>query len=179
MRSALVAASRGCHCCRRTLLVAQQAAHRHASTRRKAITPAASGGPRVAQNDAEPSTSGRDNDGAPHIPVLMREVLELFSPVKIRVYVDGTLGAGGHASAVMRAHPVRGGGDFLSPRRCVGVFTDALLCCPTTLVCTSLPPCARRGRGVASSHALHMCAFVCAAVLCASLTVCTPCAGTQ
>ena len=46
-----------------------------------------------------------DEDGAPHVPVLMRQVLECFDSVHLRRYVDGTMGAGGHASAVIRAHP--------------------------------------------------------------------------
>ena len=46
-----------------------------------------------------------DEDGAPHVPVLMRQVLECFEGVPLRRYVDGTLGAGGHASAVVRSHP--------------------------------------------------------------------------
>ena len=40
-----------------------------------------------------------------HIPVLMREVLEVFSDLEIRVFFDGTLGAGGHAKALLEAHP--------------------------------------------------------------------------
>ena len=52
---------------------------------------------------------------APHVPVLFKEVLELLQPSAsphgvrnngIRVYVDATLGAGGHASLLMEAHPV-------------------------------------------------------------------------
>ncbi len=40
-----------------------------------------------------------------HIPVLMREVLEVFADQPIRVFFDGTLGAGGHARAILEAHP--------------------------------------------------------------------------
>ena len=40
-----------------------------------------------------------------HIPVLTREVLEIFSSQKIRVFFDGTLGAGGHARSILEAHP--------------------------------------------------------------------------
>jgi len=46
-----------------------------------------------------------DEDGAPHVPVLMRQVLECFQEVHLRRHVDGTMGAGGHASAVVRSHP--------------------------------------------------------------------------
>ncbi len=41
----------------------------------------------------------------PHIPVLMREVLEVFAGREIRTFFDGTLGAGGHARALLEAHP--------------------------------------------------------------------------
>jgi len=56
-----------------------------------------------AQADAGdgPSTSGE----APHVPVLLNEVLDAFKPLNVKVYVDGTLGAGGHASAMLSAHP--------------------------------------------------------------------------
>lgn len=40
-----------------------------------------------------------------HIPVLMREVLEVFAGVELRQFFDGTLGAGGHAAAILEAHP--------------------------------------------------------------------------
>ncbi|PSC75684.1 16S rRNA (cytosine(1402)-N(4))-methyltransferase [Micractinium conductrix] len=41
----------------------------------------------------------------PHVSVLLDEVLKAFEGLQVRCYVDGTLGAGGHASAVLRAHP--------------------------------------------------------------------------
>ncbi len=41
----------------------------------------------------------------PHRPVLLREVTEAFSSRPIRVFVDATLGAGGHAEAILEAHP--------------------------------------------------------------------------
>lgn len=40
-----------------------------------------------------------------HIPVLMREVLDVFAGRDLRVFFDGTLGAGGHAKALLQAHP--------------------------------------------------------------------------
>lgn len=40
-----------------------------------------------------------------HIPVLLREVLEAFAERSISVFFDGTLGAGGHARALLEAHP--------------------------------------------------------------------------
>ncbi len=41
----------------------------------------------------------------PHISVLLKEVLEIFEPVKVNRFFDGTLGAGGHAAALLAAHP--------------------------------------------------------------------------
>ena len=40
-----------------------------------------------------------------HAPVMVAEVVELFSPVPPGVVVDGTVGAGGHAEALLAAHP--------------------------------------------------------------------------
>ena len=46
-----------------------------------------------------------DVDGAPHVPVLMRQVLESFGDVTLKTFVDCTMGAGGHSSAVATKHP--------------------------------------------------------------------------
>lgn len=40
-----------------------------------------------------------------HKPVLVREVLEIFAGKKLRIFFDGTVGAGGHAQAILEAHP--------------------------------------------------------------------------
>ena len=40
-----------------------------------------------------------------HLPVMVEEVVELFRPVPAGLYVDATLGGGGHASAVLRPDP--------------------------------------------------------------------------
>lgn len=40
-----------------------------------------------------------------HKSVLLDPFLEIFSPLKIKIFVDGTLGAGGHAEAILQAHP--------------------------------------------------------------------------
>lgn len=40
-----------------------------------------------------------------HKPVLLREVLEAFKDQNLKTFFDGTLGAGGHAKALLEAHP--------------------------------------------------------------------------
>jgi 16S rRNA (cytosine1402-N4)-methyltransferase len=42
--------------------------------------------------------------GAPHVPVLLQETVELLSPRK-GLFVDATAGAGGHSEALLGAHP--------------------------------------------------------------------------
>jgi 16S rRNA (cytosine1402-N4)-methyltransferase len=49
-----------------------------------------------------------DRDGAVHVPVLLERVLALLAPAladRPAVVVDATLGLGGHAEALLRAHP--------------------------------------------------------------------------
>ncbi|HEX8136212.1 MAG TPA: 16S rRNA (cytosine(1402)-N(4))-methyltransferase RsmH [Pyrinomonadaceae bacterium] len=41
--------------------------------------------------------------GAPHRPVLLRETMELLEPVRGGLFVDGTLGLGGHSEAILEA----------------------------------------------------------------------------
>lgn len=41
----------------------------------------------------------------PHIPVLLNECLRSFEGRSLRVFIDATLGAGGHAEAILIAHP--------------------------------------------------------------------------
>ena len=40
-----------------------------------------------------------------HLPVLVSQLLEHFERREIRFFFDGTLGAGGHARAILEAHP--------------------------------------------------------------------------
>lgn len=47
------------------------------------------------------SQSGSFED-PPHVPVLRAEVLQFLSPVAGKVYVDATLGAGGHSEAILQ-----------------------------------------------------------------------------
>lgn len=41
----------------------------------------------------------------PHISVMLEEYLEFFSNVEIKSFYDGTLGAAGHAKALLESHP--------------------------------------------------------------------------
>ncbi len=41
----------------------------------------------------------------PHYSVLLTEVLQAFASSKLQFFLDGTLGAGGHAEALLEAHP--------------------------------------------------------------------------
>ncbi|MQL85816.1 hypothetical protein Taro_018358 [Colocasia esculenta] len=44
-------------------------------------------------------------DGVAHVPVMLGEVLQVFSQRRLRSFVDCTVGAAGHSSAIIRAHP--------------------------------------------------------------------------
>jgi 16S rRNA (cytosine1402-N4)-methyltransferase len=44
-------------------------------------------------------------DKREHISVLEKEVLHFFSDMKVGVFFEGTVGAGGHARALLEAHP--------------------------------------------------------------------------
>jgi 16S rRNA (cytosine1402-N4)-methyltransferase len=41
----------------------------------------------------------------PHIPIMVEEMLSCLKDLKIGVFFDGTLGAGGHAKAILETHP--------------------------------------------------------------------------
>ncbi|MBM3293360.1 MAG: 16S rRNA (cytosine(1402)-N(4))-methyltransferase RsmH [Candidatus Aminicenantes bacterium] len=43
--------------------------------------------------------------GREHIPVLREEVLDLLDPSRQGLYLDGTVGLGGHAEAILESHP--------------------------------------------------------------------------
>ena len=43
-----------------------------------------------------------------HVPIMVSEVLSLLEPARGGIFVDGTLGGGGHAEAVLRALPESG-----------------------------------------------------------------------
>eukprot|EP00887_Chlorella_sp_A99_P001107 scaffold14.g1107.t1 len=59
----------------------------------------------VAQPSPAAPAPAPPDDGAPHVPVLLEEVLSFFQGRPLEVYVDGTLGAGGHATHLLRQHP--------------------------------------------------------------------------
>ncbi|KAL2544483.1 mraW methylase family protein [Forsythia ovata] len=40
-----------------------------------------------------------------HVPVMLGEVLDVFASMRLDSFVDCTLGAGGHSSAIIQAHP--------------------------------------------------------------------------
>ena len=42
---------------------------------------------------------------ASHIPIMVTEVLECLEDARLETFFDGTLGAGGHARAILEAHP--------------------------------------------------------------------------
>ena len=53
----------------------------------------------------------------PHVPVMLSEVLEYLDLHENGVYIDGTVGAGGHAKSIL--------GDFSSSRKVIGLDRDA------------------------------------------------------
>lgn len=40
-----------------------------------------------------------------HVPIMIDEVLKCLDGAHLEVFFDGTLGAGGHAQAILKAHP--------------------------------------------------------------------------
>ncbi len=53
----------------------------------------------------DPGTGPRPSGGPGHRPVLLDRVVETFGPVPAGWFVDGTLGRGGHAAAVLASRP--------------------------------------------------------------------------
>jgi 16S rRNA (cytosine1402-N4)-methyltransferase len=41
----------------------------------------------------------------PHIPIMENEMAQTFAESELKVYVDGTVGAGGHAKRILEEHP--------------------------------------------------------------------------
>ena len=40
-----------------------------------------------------------------HVSILVQEMLHFFQNSQLSIFFDGTLGAGGHAKAILEAHP--------------------------------------------------------------------------
>ncbi len=63
----------------------------------------------VEPGRGDPDRGGPDNAGARHVPVLVHRCLDLITPALATasspVVVDATLGLGGHAAALLDAHP--------------------------------------------------------------------------
>ena len=75
-------------------------------TRRLARPWSSSASSRVSRGRLHRASAGKavDADGAPHVSVMLEEILECFADVEARTHVDGTLGAGGHAAAMITRH---------------------------------------------------------------------------
>jgi 16S rRNA (cytosine1402-N4)-methyltransferase len=54
-------------------------------------------------NHGEGNLTGTPSDNFPHQPVLYHEVLDALAPKPGRKYLDGTLGAAGHAEGILKA----------------------------------------------------------------------------
>ena len=50
-------------------------------------------------------SSPSSSDKRPHTPIMIDRVLEGFDGTELKVFYEGTLGAGGHAKAILEAHP--------------------------------------------------------------------------
>jgi 16S rRNA (cytosine1402-N4)-methyltransferase len=74
-----------------------------AEDRSSALFPA--GDPRQSLCGATPVGGLRMVQRFEHEPVMVEEVVALFGPVPSGVVVDGTIGGGGHAAALLDAHP--------------------------------------------------------------------------
>jgi 16S rRNA (cytosine1402-N4)-methyltransferase len=57
-----------------------------------------------AKNANEMNKASIEDENYGHCSVLLKEVIDAFKTVKIKTHVDGTLGAGGHAEEVLKAH---------------------------------------------------------------------------
>lgn len=47
---------------------------------------------------------GEDEAPSSHVPVMLGEVMDVFSSVRLRSFVDCTLGAAGHSSSIIQSH---------------------------------------------------------------------------
>jgi 16S rRNA (cytosine1402-N4)-methyltransferase len=58
----------------------------------------------MSSEAAADQTAGTPSGGFIHRPVMLEEIVELFGPVPAGVILDGTVGGGGHAAALLAAH---------------------------------------------------------------------------
>lgn len=49
--------------------------------------------------------SPSSSEDRPHVPIMVSEVLSGFEGVELKTFYEGTIGAGGHAKAILEAHP--------------------------------------------------------------------------
>ncbi|GAB4818576.1 hypothetical protein N2152v2_005622 [Parachlorella kessleri] len=61
--------------------------------------------PRAQQDEAGQLPPAEQQQQQPHVSVLLEEVMGFFRDLNISAYVDGTLGAAGHAGEVLYRHP--------------------------------------------------------------------------
>lgn len=110
-RAAAAGAAAGCRTARPLLAAAFRPpcwAPRQPSQQRRLCRDHGSGGAvphAAAAAAADTSDSAEASQQQPHVSVMMDEVLGAFEGLTVRRYVDGTLGAAGHAAAMLRQHP--------------------------------------------------------------------------
>jgi 16S rRNA (cytosine1402-N4)-methyltransferase len=51
------------------------------------------------------ATTSAPQGPAPHVPVFLDEILDQLGGQPLRIFADGTLGAGGHSIAILQSHP--------------------------------------------------------------------------
>jgi len=49
--------------------------------------------------------SKSSNESRPHTSIMVDEVLQGFEGANLKVFYEGTMGAGGHGAAILEAHP--------------------------------------------------------------------------
>lgn len=97
------------HSCRTGLLSAAGPQRLRVPVRLSRLSTSAQAPPSTTSAAADhPASTSQHSSAAPaqHTPVLLSEVLGFFADLQLRSFVDGTLGAGGHACAIATAHQV-------------------------------------------------------------------------
>ncbi len=57
----------------------------------------------MMQQAAAKATSSRMHPDHAHVPVLFQPVIDYLAPQSGKLYIDGTLGAGGHTKGILEA----------------------------------------------------------------------------